>query len=742
MDNIQTIPLSEFVTEFGAGLLANVERSIPPVYSGEHDAGWDQVLDGLSRKPFFQQRQRIHAATSLLVDQNERAVVINGEMGTGKTMMGVCAAELLRVEGYPRTLVICPPHLVYKWRREIKDTVPQAKVWILNGPDTLAKLIQMREAVGSDAGDVPEYFIMGRVRMRMGFNWRPCFNTRIVKQEDRAATRVCICPGCGADVVNEENETYSVFSFPADKKLACKHCCSPLWQLDRPKSAKIDRKSIVKKSLLQLPTIGEKRAEHLLAQFGEDVLGEMLEDNLYEFINLFDAQGNLVFSDRQAARFERSMANLEFSFGSGGYQPTEFIKRYLPNGYFGSLIVDEGHEYKNEGSAQGQAMGVLSMKCRKVILLTGTLMGGYADDLFHLLWRLMPQKMVEDGFRYNSHGSIGTATMAFMRQHGVLQDVYKIRTSSDYRTAKGKKATVNTKKAPGFGPLGIARYVLPFTVFLKLKDLNANVLPSYDEALIEVEMTEEMRLVYDELSSSLTEEMRKALARGDTTLLGLVLTVILAWPDCCFRRELVTHPRNRTEVLADVPPLYGELQPMPKEQKLIELCRAEKANNRRVLVYTVYSGKRDTTARLKSLLAQEGFKVAVLRSSVSTDKREDWILDQVDRGIDVLVCNPELVKTGLDLLEFPTIIFMQSGYNVYTVQQASRRSWRIGQTEPVRVYYLGYSKTAQTQCLSLMASKIQVSQSTSGEMPETGLDVLNSDGDSIETALAKQLLAT
>jgi hypothetical protein len=40
-----------------------------------------------------------------------------------------------------------------------------------------------------------------------------------------------------------------------------------------------------------------------------------------------------------------------------------------------------------------------------------------------------------------------------------------------------------------------------------------------------------------------------------------------------------------------------------------------------------------------------------------------------------------------------------------------------------------------------MAKKIAVSQSTSGDMPDTGLDVLNQGGDSIEVALAKQLSA-
>jgi hypothetical protein len=44
------------------------------------------------------------------------------------------------------------------------------------------------------------------------------------------------------------------------------------------------------------------------------------------------------------------------------------------------------------------------------------------------------------------------------------------------------------------------------------------------------------------------------------------------------------------------------------------------------------------------------------------------------------------------------------------------------------------------ECLSLMARKIAVSQSTSGDMPDSGLEVLNQSGDSIEVALAKQLL--
>ena len=497
---------------------------------------------------------------------------------------------------------------------------------------------------------------------------------------------------------------------------------------------------MVHHSMCRIPTIGPKTADKLLDGFGAETLSTMLSDNVFEFINLMDDDGDLVFSDRQAKRMERALAKQEFGFGQGGYQPSEFIKRYLPEGFFDVLLVDEGHEYKNSGSAQGQAMGVLAEKSRKTILLTGTLMGGYADDLFYLLWRVMPARMLEDGYRYNIQNSLGPAAMSFMRQHGVLKDVFKETNDGNHRTAKAKRMTVHTSKAPGFGPKGVIRYVLPYTAFLKLKDIGGNVLPPYQESFMNVSMSAVQADAYDRLSSQLTHELRTALARGDKTLMGLVLSVLLAWPDTCFRHEEVKHPRSR-EVLAFVPSVLEEDEISPKEQVLIDICKANKAQGRKILVYTVYTGKRDTASRLKKVLEVSGFKVAVLRSSIGTDRREDWIMDQVDRGIDVLVCNPELVKTGLDLLDFPTICFMQSGYNVYTVQQASRRSWRIGQKQPVDVHYLGYENTAQIACLSLMAKKIAVSQSTSGDMPDTGLDVLNSDGDSIEVALAKQLIA-
>jgi len=43
--------------------------------------------------------------------------------------------------------------------------------------------------------------------------------------------------------------------------------------------------------------------------------------------------------------------------------------------------------------------------------------------------------------------------------------------------------------------------------------------------------------------------------------------------------------------------------------------------------------------------------------------------------------------------------------------------------------------------LRLFAPDGQEDRSTSGDMPDTGLDVLNQDGDSLEVELAKRLIA-
>jgi hypothetical protein len=142
---------------------------------------------------------------------------------------------------------------------------------------------------------------------------------------------------------------------------------------------------------------------------------------------------------------------------------------------------------------------------------------------------------------------------------------------------------------------------------------------------------------------------------------------------------------------------------------------------------------------LAKMMENNGHRVKVLRAG-NTEGREDKINRWVRKGLDVMICNPKLVETGLDLLSFPSIVFYQCGYSIYTLRQASWRSWRITQKNPVKVYYLAYSGTMQTRAMKLIAAKLETSLALEGELTDKGLTALSESSDSMTRQLAKALL--
>lgn len=112
---------------------------------------------------------------------------------------------------------------------------------------------------------------------------------------------------------------------------------------------------------------------------------------------------------------------------------------------------------------------------------------------------------------------------------------------------------------------------------------------------------------------------------------------------------------------------------------------------------------------------------------------------RVAAGLQVLITNPRCVETGLDLNAFTTLIFYSMGYNLFTLRQASRRSWRINQMAPrVEVYMLYYADTMQAKAMKLMASKLAVAGIIEGTLSEEGLAAM-SDVQDLTSQMAKEL---
>lgn len=296
------------------------------------------------------------------------------------------------------------------------------------------------------------------------------------------------------------------------------------------------------------------------------------------------------------------------------------------------------------------------------------------------------------------------------------------------RTKKGEKIL------PGVSPLVYSRFLLQNTVFLSLMDMGKD-LPEYEEIPVGITMRPEVKKEYKALSEQFRSLLRSEKG-GARKLLSAYLNTLTIYPDQPYGIEPVKDRDGKTLVTPKDTCQPGEFQ--EKDQKTLELVRQKVAAGEKVLIYTSWV-RIDTQEKLLQKLLEEGFRAAVLPAGIKPINRESWIEKQLANGLEVLICNPSLIETGLDANAFTTLIFYNMGYNLFTLRQASRRSWRINQTAPrVEVYFLYYRHTIQERAMELMASKLAVAGIIEGNITDEGLAAMSNCQD-MTSQLAKEL---
>ena len=650
--------LGDFIDTFKDAIAQRVVESYPPLYRPPHQVRGRLSENGgalprLLRKPLGAQADAIRGAALSL--KAHRGTTVVGEMGTGKTFIGAAAAYMA---GFQRVLVICPPHLVPKWKREVEMTVPGARAAIV---ESITDLEMLRLSIGPG----PLFAVMSREKAKLSYRWKAAVierwavsRGRLVREEETGEPfRVPCCPDCTAQVVDKDGVPLTDKDLNR-RKYICADCRSPIWQADNS---------------------GPKR-----------------------------------------------------------YPLSDYVKHHM-RGFFDLCVADEVHEFKARGSAQGIAAGVLADACGKSLSLTGTLLGGYASTIFHLLYRFSPEIRTE--FGRSDEGR-------WIKRYGfeeVTVGKPDEESTEDGGNSRRRKYRKTVRERPGLVPSALF-HIISNTVFLRLSDV-ASGLPDYEEQVMLSSMDTEtdstgysQRTAYNTVFEELRKELAEALKKGSKRLLSTYLQSLLAYPDGCTNGETVFDPQTG-DVIVQVPPLSDE-KLYPKEKALVDLAAAERMAGRRVLVYVTHTGTRDITGRLDDILTRHGFRVAVMKAdAVEPKRREAWVADRVKQGIDVMVCHPRLVQTGLDLIDFPTLVWFETDYSIYVSRQASRRSWRIGQTRPVKVVYMSYRNTLQADALKLVAKKLQSSLAVEGELPEDGLAAFGDDGDDMMMALARKIVS-
>ncbi|MEL6524989.1 MAG: hypothetical protein AAFQ07_04690, partial [Chloroflexota bacterium] len=607
-------------------------------------------------------------------------------------------------------LVICPPHLIEKWNRELVSINPNIIVDHLKRHEDIRSFMTRSKRIGKG---IPKIGLIKRDMTKLGAGrdvaviwrdepvalWRHDQPTpegykdqpRIIKK------RIPQCPHCGCTVMQEKKGT----AVPASEnwlksgKRACSNCHAPLWQDAR------DRGSRPKKGH-KYPTKNPR------------------------------------------------------------YRLDEYLKKQYPDRVY-MLIWDECHEAANGSTGNGEAFSRMAGITKKVLAMTGTPFNGRASSMFNIEYALNPRIRQ----RYPIGGTIrfsrkergtsrfqqpfsgasqrGRAESKWVADMGVRERVVEERPSYD-RDSGAYTGTSTYEKpyeeAPGISPLLVAE-VLDHAIFFSLGDLG-KALPRYEEIAYPVEMDADTQGEYERTRSLLKDYLIKRRWEGDTSFMGAFLQWSLGWLNSCFRPTDVIHnikhpitSEKQPHVVTRIPS-YGDDRVYAKEEALIDLLTEEIANNRPCVVYLRQTGTRDIQPRIERLIRQHvpGAVPYVLKNTVSAERREKVIEAEVQKGMNILITNPELVRTGLDLVFAPTLIFFEIIFNLSTQMQAAARSYRLNQTHAhCKTIYMYAQETMEHTAVQLMSRKQRAAKLLTGDIGLTGLEALTEGEGGFEAAL-------
>ena len=683
--------LDDFLKEHHEEIRNLLIENYQPGYDPSKDT---RPLPPLKRRPLGAQELVIRATADRLDGPGYASIV--GEMGVGKTYAAIGAAAMAK--NIRRVIVLVPPHLTHKWKREIEITLPSRMVHA-EIVTSITQLERLRRRFGPGSSDTRILFaVMSHWQAKTSHFWRPvqCHSNPV---NSPLKPTLPVCPDCGAKVTDED--AIKRLEAPKPKhKLRCDAirtngrggtyvCNGALWTSDNRNPMLLEQ--------LYPPT------EH----------------------NPCPPTRNRLANPNPGLNRRVALA--------------DYIGKHM-RGFFDLTIADEMHQFKAKGSARGISAGNIAAATKKALTLTGTLMGGQATTIFYLLYRFSPAFRRTFGFK---------DTTLWRTRYGFTETTHtwKDEDDSDATTgaqSKRKEQPPKIQELPGITPNALF-HIIGHTIFLKLRDVSDD-LPPYTEHVSIIPMTDRTApgddrsqlSAYQYLEAILTQRLHALLNAGSKRLLSTYLQSLLAYPDACTLGEQPIDPVTLAPVVT-IHPLSPDVI-YPKEQALLDLVEGERAAGRKVMLYVTHVDRRDITPRLQQILTRKGFRTLVLRSgNPDTEHREAW-LDRNSPHCDVLITNPSLVETGLDLIAFPTIIWYEPEYSVFTVRQASRRSWRIGQPLPVKVHHLVYEGCMQTQALKHIALKAQTSLAIEGELPQQGLTEYGSGSHDITMELAKQLL--
>lgn len=760
--------LDSYRLTYGDQFVQNVRELIKPYYGLK--GGVEESFLWGKKKLYKQQGAIVNAAADNFFHNREKSLWLIEQMGSGKSIQAISVVEqteslryLAEHGGTPeeahakegninyRAIIMPPGHMVKKWKKEIEENIPYSKVTIL---ENLADCEAIYKKGIKRNGK--EYYVIGKDLAKLGCTLEPAPYKLITRRHQSYECRCCgksyslesaqarigeVCE-CRKNASEEDKKKYKFRSlldfkrvfgseFKNETGLQCPSCGELMRNGKDEPMMPWDFMNPTQQNA-KCPCCGESLWKPLVRNLnGKEKPVRWHKVSFFKNMKKKDRDTGWVLTGYEDDTYLHNgiiVDGLEESnpMKSRKWAPSRFIKEKL-HGFFDFAIFDELHQYKGGGTAQATAMHAVARSSRQTIGLTGTIAGGYARDIFYSLWRLAPHIMRENGYTFD--GECGEKK--FTGKYGTLETKFQAADSRySNKMSRGKKVGEPTP-VPGISPDIFGEILMPICLFLDLTDMS-NKLPDLKENVVHVEMEEDVDEAYRRTLAILKNESGGPFLNP---LSSEMLLFSLLYPDLpTDYKEEIIHPKTGEVVTTtekfDADRLY------PKEEKMVNIINDELDEGRRVFVYVEYT-KSGLCERLKKTICDycglDDKEVEILKSeSPSAAKREEWIHKKAAAGVKVVITQPKNVETGLDFIfehegvtyNYPTLIFYECGTSLFTLWQASRRHYRLNQTEECRTYYLCYENTNQAKIIRLMAEKQIATSSIQGKFSMEGLTAM------------------
>jgi superfamily II DNA or RNA helicase len=332
---------------------------------------------------------------------------------------------------------------------------------------------------------------------------------------------------------------------------------------------------------------------------------------------------------------------------------------------FGTVIFDEAHALKTSTSKRAKA--AFSLQARARVTLTGTPIENHLGELWSVMHATVP-------------GLLGT------------------KTRFDERLGR----PILRHDA---GALDRLRAILDPFVLRRRRSEVLGELPELTEITVRVPPTEAQAAFYEVVRARAMkrlEESRKDPRKGRIEVLAEIMRL----------RQAAIDPRLLGEDLAP---------PGSKLDSACERIAALHADGHRCLVFTQFLG---CIAQLDERLSDLGLEVLTLDGSTPAALRKARI-DAFQRGeADAFVMSLKAGGVGINLTAAQYVIHMDPWWNPAVEEQATARSHRMGQREPVTMYRLITEGSIEEQILDLHEAKRGLAEDLLGGMESAvGLDL-------------------